>query len=210
MNYEGKDSGDEAQVQEPDLSGTYTARDYLNWKFEGFVELIRGKIFKMSPGPGSKHQIYSRRLLRKFYDLFPEEGDCQVFEAPLDVYLVKSGEKLEATTNVVQPDIFMVCDLKKLHEKGVVGSPDLVVEILSPGNSRKDLKHKLELYEEYAVPEYWIVDPENKSVVLYLLKNGVYQPQKPRVPGDMVESTHLSGLNIDVTEIFRKLPGEED
>lgn len=191
------------------MSGTYTARDYLSWKFEGFVELIRGKIFKMTPSPLPPHQIVSRKLLRFFLNFFPEDAKCQVFEAPSDVFLVKEGQHYKDTQNVVQPDIFVICDPSKITPEAIVGSPDLVVEILSPSNSAIDPTYKLELYEEYEVPEYWIVDSKNKSVVLYLLVDGSYQAQKPKVPGDLVASGHLPGLKIDVAEIFMNLPGEK-
>lgn len=160
---------EEIHLGEPDLSGSYTAKDYLSWNYEGLGELIRGRIFKMAAAPLPPHQIISRHLLREFYDAFSEKSPCQVFDAPPDLFLIKPGEDYRETRNVVQPDIFVICDPAKITAKAILGPADLIVEILSPSNSKHDLKDKLELYEEYGVPEYWIVDPQNKSVVLYLI-----------------------------------------
>lgn len=201
---------EEVHLGEPDLSGSYTARDYIKWSYEGLSELIRGRIFKMAAAPFPPHQIVSRKLLRKFYDFFPDNHKCQVFDAPTDVFLVKPGEDYRETRNVVQPDIFVLCDSAKITAKAIIGSPDLVVEILSPSNSQCDLKDKLEIYEEYRIPEYWIVDPENKSLIAYLLsEEGEYQPQKPKVPGDWLNSQEFPGLKIEVAEIFAGLPLDE-
>lgn len=197
-------------LNEPDLSGTYTAQDYLDWRFEGLVELIRGKIFKMSPGPLPPHQVASTNLLRKFYQNFPADAQCQVFDAPTDVFLVKPGEGYRKTRNVVQPDIFVICDPSKITAKAIIGPPDLVVEILSPHNSKKDRKDKLELYEEYAVPEYWIVDPQKHSITAYKLAGGnKYQLQTPKTDGDVMSSIIFPNFKFEVQEVFKNLPGEK-
>ena len=125
------------QVEEPDHSLTYTYADYLQWKYEERLELIRGKIYKMSPGPASMHHQVSMKLSAELY-LFLKGKQCQVYAAPFDVRLpVKNRKKDHEVTTVVQPDICVVCDESKIDSRGCCGAPDLVIEILSPGNSKK-------------------------------------------------------------------------
>ena len=88
---------------------------------------------------------------------------------------VKNRKKDNEVTTVVQPDICVICDESKIDSRGCCGAPDLVVEILSPGNSNKEIKLKFELYEEAGVKEYWIVYPEEESIAVFILnENGKY------------------------------------
>jgi len=178
----------------------YTYQDYLSWKFQERVELFLGKVFKMSPAPNVQHQRISGVIHNSFYNILSVQK-CDVFSAPFDVRLPISQEK----DTVVQPDIVVICDESKLDEQGCNGSPDIVVEILSPGNSRKEMKEKFELYEASLVPEYWIVDPGNEDVVIYTLNvNQKYIGSKPFVSGEHVESLIVPGLHIEVSEVFKK------
>jgi Uma2 family endonuclease len=109
----------------------------------------------------------------------------------------------KAKNTIVQPDLCVICDPQKIVTKGCVGSPDLVIEILSPANSRKEMREKYDLYEQCGVSEYWVVFTEEQIIQRYLLNNeGIYQPQKPNVTGDVISPLCLSGLIIDVTEVF--------
>src|SRR5207237_8490272 len=98
---------------------------------------------------------------------------------PFDVYLVKPEQDYKKTRNVVQPDLCIICDKEKIKKFGCVGSPDLLVEILSPSTASKDLKQKYELYEEYGVKEYWVVYPSEKVIQIYTLEDGNYRALKP-------------------------------
>ncbi len=140
-----------------DLTKEYTYSDYLLWQFSERVELIRGFIKKMSPAPSRKHQTVSQNLNFKIYSYF-QNHSCSVFVAPFDVRLTIQSINKNAT--VVQPDICIICDESKLDEQGCNGSPDLIVEILSPNNSKHDVDTKFKLYQESGVKEYWIVEPE--------------------------------------------------
>lgn len=132
-------------VEEPDPSLSYTYADYLQWKFEEQVELIRGKIFKMSPAPTPLHQKVRGRLFLRFGN-FLENKHCQLFSAPFDVRLpVKNKKKDSEITTVVQPDLCVICDESKIDNRGCLGAPDLVIEVLSQGNSTKEIKLKYEL-----------------------------------------------------------------
>jgi Uma2 family endonuclease len=189
-------------AEEPDLSGTYTARDYLNWTFEGLVELIHGKIYKMSPAPTSWHQLILGELLVIFKNIL-RSHPCTVFVAPFDVYLVKPGQDYKETRNIVQPDLCIICDKEKIRKFGSVGTPDLLVEILSPSTASKDLKQKYELYEEYGVKEYWVVYPGEKVINIYTLENDKYKALKPITVKDKAQSLLFPELSFETEEIFK-------
>lgn len=183
-----------------DLSKNYTYADYLLWKFKERVELFKGKIFTMSPAPTRIHQKVSRNINRLF-DLYFYGKPCEVYYAPFDVRLPnKNGE----VVTVVQPDLCVICDESKLDDKGCTGAPNLVVEIVSPGNSVREMKNKLNLYEEAGVLEYWVVHPTEKSVFVYFLENGKYQSLRPIFEGDIFSSVIFPDLKIDTQKIFEE------
>lgn len=191
-------------LEEPDMSGTYTAEDYLRWNLNEMVELIRGKVFKMSPAPSSNHQHVSMKLSGMF-DRYFNQNNCRAFHAPFDVYLVHPEEDYKKTKNIVEPDLCVICDDSKIKRFGCVGAPDLVVEILSPSTSKKDQKDKFELYEEFGVREYWIVSPENRSVILNLLENGSYKTFRPATEGEILQSKIFPELKVDLKEVFKNV-----
>jgi len=191
-------------VEEPDLAGTYTAADYLRWNLDELVELIRGKIFKMSPAPTSNHQRVSMKL-SEIFSVFFNKNNCHAFHAPFDVYLVKPDQDYREAKNVVEPDLCVICDLEKIRKFGCVGAPDLVVEILSPSTSQKDQKDKFELYEEFGVREYWIVSPENRSVLINVLEDGRYRSFRPVTESEVLQSKTFPQLKVDLKEVFKNL-----
>lgn len=180
-----------------DLNKKYTYSDYLTWQISERVELIKGKIFKMAPAPNRKHQDVSR-LLERAIDQFLMKSKCRMYHAPFDVRLIKDGND-----TVVQPDICVVCDLSKLDKQGCKGAPELIIEILSPGNSRKELREKLNLYEENGVQEYWIINPLEEMLVIYLLnEKGKYVASNPYFAEDVIYSSVLPGFSIIIDQIF--------
>ena len=192
-------------INQLDVNGTYTYADYLLWRFKEQVELLRGKLFKMSPAPREIHQRVSMYLSGELYNFFKDKT-CRFYSAPFDVRIPAKGTK-ETIDNqiytIVQPDLCVVCDLEKIDGRGCIGAPDLVVEILSPSNSRKDLKDKYEIYEEAGVPEYWIVDPDNKAFYRYVLQEGVYIGLPPVSEGDVFRSRKFPEMEIDTRLIFK-------
>ena len=184
-----------------DLNATYTYADYLKWEFEERLELFRGKIFKMSPAPNRYHQEISGNLYFNFAKILKKDT-CNLYAAPFDVRLQKLKANDEKVTTVVQPDLCVICDENKLDDKGCNGSPDLIVEILSPGNSKKEMGIKFDLYEENEVKEYWIVDPSEKTVFVYVLKENRYVGLKPFIEDDNITSSLFPQLNFPLTEIF--------
>lgn len=160
----------ETLVNEPDFeySGVYTYADYLQWTIAERVELIKGKIFKMSPAPNMRHQWISSKIAGPLWSAIKGES-CRVFSAPFDVRFPRRSKNDEDVITMLQPDICVVCDPSKLDERGCIGAPDIVVEILSPSNNRKELQNKFVVYEESGVKEYWIVSPDQKTFFRYLL-----------------------------------------
>lgn len=188
-------------INQLDPNKVYTYSDYLLWKLKERVELFKGKIFKMSPAPARIHQDILRNVNRIF-DFYFVNHPCKLYFAPFDVRLPnKSGEIL----TVVQPDLCVVCDLSKLDEKGCLGAPDLVVEILSPGNTKKEMDYKFSIYEEARVLEYWLVHPNDKNVQIFVLENGRYIGLKPFTEGETIISRTFPELTFSVNDIFVNL-----
>lgn len=189
-------------ISELDLNGTYTYADYLLWQFEERLELIKGKIFKMSPAPNTQHQAILGKLHLQVGSFFTNHY-CQVFFAPFDVRFPRKGQAMsdQRIFTVVQPDLCVICDESKIDNRGCLGAPDLVVEILSPGNSKKEVDNKFDLYQESGVQEYWIVQPEEKNVLIFTLNDsGVFVGLKPAT--EKFRSTLFPELEIDLKEIF--------
>jgi Uma2 family endonuclease len=182
-----------------DLNKLYSYTDYYKWKFEERVELIKGRIFKMSPAPTSAHQAILREISGELWQ-FLKGKTCQVFFAPFDVRFPPKSEGEIMT--VLQPDICVVCDPSKIDKKGCLGAPDIVIEILSPSNSEKELRNKYEIYEESGVKEYWVVFPSEKTLLIYTLTRGKYVPSRLMVKGDEVTSSVLPGFKLDLAEVF--------
>lgn len=186
-----------------DLNATYSYADYLKWHFEERIELIKGKIFKMSPAPATRHQLISGEI----YFLFKshlKRNPCKVFISPFDVRLtpLRKQESSKIYT-VVQPDVCVVCDPNKIDAKGCVGAPDLVVEVLSPGNTDKEMNEKFEIYEENGVKEYWLVEPDHHVVLVYKLNEaGKFIGLKPFVESEILKSEVIEGFEVLVRDIF--------
>ena len=191
-----------SKVEEPDSSFIYTYADYLQWQFEERLELFRGKIFKLS-APNTNHQVILANTL-VLVAAFLKKKSCKFFIAPFDVRLpLKNRKKDDEVTTVVQPDLCIVCDESKIDSRGCCGAPDLIIEILSPGNSKKEIKLKYELYEESGVKEYWIVNPVEENIVVFFLnEQGKFSGLKMYTSEDTIHSSAVPGLNINITEIF--------
>jgi Uma2 family endonuclease len=180
----------------------YTYKDYLNWPEAERWEIIDGVPYNMSPAPTRKHQKISGELFASIHN-YLKGKECEVYSAPFDVRLATNNESEEEVTNVVQPDIAVICDKSKLDDKGCKGSPDLIIEIVSPSTLKNDLKDKFYLYEKTGVKEYYIVYPEEKTVVAYALNaNGKYGGPKVFSEEDKMKIEIFESLSIDLNEIF--------
>ena len=196
-------------VEEPQSEIGFTYADYLTWNFKERIELIRGRIFKMSPAPTVNHQRILLSLTLFFGNKIPENAPCQILFAPVDVRLKgkpfrKKKLRDDQIKTVVQPDLIVVCDPAKLEDtRSIDGAPEMVIEILSPGNSKTELKHKLNLYEENGVEEYWEVLPEMKFVQVFILEDDKYGKPERYYSGEKIPCKVLKGISIPVDEIFK-------
>lgn len=180
----------------------YTYADYLEWDTDERYELINGEAVRME-SPTATHQRISKKLFRQIED-FLDGKPCEPFYAPFDVKLFeKEGDRQDYVDTVVQPDIFVVCDPEKIDERGIKGAPDLIIEILSPSNFRHDKIVKLNLYNQAEVREYWIVDPSNKSVQVFLRnKDGILWIDEEYRSSDTAKVNVLEGCFIELSKVF--------
>lgn len=182
----------------------YTFADCLTWSENERIEIIDGEAVMMAP-PSSIHQEISVAITSQLYN-FLEGKKCKVYPAPFGVRLFeRDGETPEDVDTMVEPDISVVCDKNKIDKHGCKGAPDLVVEILSPSSLRHDRLVKLGLYQRAGVREYWIVDPEYKSVQVFTLdSNGSLRISEEYGHGDVARVNVLDGCFIDLGKVFHE------
>ena len=155
---------------QPQPNERYTYEDYMSWETDERWEIIDGVPYMVS-APTWQHQAALMELANQLHNYLKSKGKpCRVFAAPFDVRLFPE----DGDDTVVQPDIVVVCDTSRLERTGCKGAPDMVIEILSPSTAAQDNLRKFNIYKRAAVKEYWIADPEGKSVTTYLLKDGEY------------------------------------
>jgi Uma2 family endonuclease len=157
----------------------------------------------MSPAPSMFHQNISMNLSYEMKRFFRNQK-CKVFHAPFDVRLLNKQKSTpdNQVFTVVQPDLCVICDVTKLDERGCSGSPDLVVEILSPGNTNKEMKNKFALYQEATISEYWLIEPYDRTVLVYVLREGIYMGLQPFTDEDVLISQAFPDLKIEVATLF--------
>ena len=194
----------------------FTYADYLQWDDSVRVELINGEVYEMTPAPLRRHQEILMKLALEIGNFLKGKKDCRLYPAPFDVRLPDKGDNDIDITTVVQPDISVICDAKKLDERGCLGPPDLVVEIVSPETAAKDMREKLTLYEKHGVKEYWIADPRSETVEVYSLKRGLpwektllsktvyYEVHGIFGPGSTVTSPLLTAFEARTEEVFAR------
>ena len=182
----------------------YSYADYLGWTDDVRRELIDGMAYVMS-APRRIHAEISSNMFFPFTGFIRRrKGNCKVYHAPFDVRLPLDGAKDDDRIyTVVQPDICVICDPAKLDDKGCLGAPDLIVEVLSPSTGKRDLNEKFNLYEAAGVKEYWVVYPDSKALNVFILQSdgkydfGTVYEKKGKVP------VHIfKGLEIDLEEMF--------
>ena len=193
-------------LEQLDLSKQYTYADYLLWRFEEKIELLKGYIRQMA-APNPFHQDVSANLLTMFKNyVWRNHKTCKVYHAPFDVRLIKNplGRTDKEVYTVVQPDLCVICDRSKIDERGCLGSPDLIIEILSPSNPKTDLQDKFALYEENEVNEYWIVFPAEKVVQKFILENQAYKLKGSYTRTDQITPHLFPDLVINLEEVFEE------
>ncbi len=177
----------------------YSYADYLTWPDDTRWELIDGAAYAMVPAPTTRHQSVQLNLAGLLLSYFRGKP-CKPFIAPVDVKLSDS--------DVLQPDLLVVCDPQKIEEKAIVGAPDLVIEILSPSTETRDRRDKKAVYEIYRVAEYWLVSP-NGFVEQYVLgANAKYGAPVITSMGESLTSARFPDLVLAVSEIFEGVQRE--
>lgn len=189
------------QTVQPTVNGSkkkWTYQDYLTLGEEVHCQVLEGELI-MTPAPNLEHQRISRKLEFELLRFVEERSLGEVFDAPVDVILDDE--------NVVQPDLVFIAHASagKLGKRGIMGAPDLVVEITSRSSLYYDRHQKKALYVQAGVKEYWLVDPANRSIEVFFLAAGQYQIVGHAEGQGSVASKLLEGFAIDVTKI---MPGE--
>ena len=181
---------------------TYTYKDYLTFDENERIEIIDGEIINMSPVPSRAHQEIIMEIAAEIRNYIKSNnGPCKVYPAPFDVILKNDDDEVINSKNIVQPDISVVCDKNKLTEKGCTGSPDMIVEVISPYNPSNDYVRKLNLYEKFKVKEYWIVNPIRRSMLVYVLTENGYDAPITYTFSDKVKVNIYDNLEIDFNSI---------
>ncbi len=181
----------------------YTYADYLKFPEDERWEIIDGVAYNMSPAPTVDHQSLAGELHLQVGSQLRGKR-CRVYFSPIDVRFQDSPN----TDKVVQPDLLVVCDRSKIRSAGIVGAPDWIVEILSPGTAGKDHIVKRGLYEKQGVREYWLMHPVDRIVTIYRLG-----PEAKYLQADVYELKGklsvdaVPGLEID-WDLWEPLPPE--
>jgi Uma2 family endonuclease len=175
----------------------YTYADYLGWDENIRAEIIDGDIFMMAP-PLRLHQEISRNLVLIIGN-FLEGKPCKVYAAPFGVRLFP--KKDESDDTVLEPDIVVICDRSKLDDRGCNGPPDLIIEILSPSTAQRDMLIKFRIYLQAGVREYWIVDPEAKTIHACVLQDNEYRVSV-YTDSQTAPVTTLPGCGINLKAVF--------
>lgn len=179
----------------------YTFADVLIWPEDAHIELIEGVPYQL-PRRSRIHQEICQKLGLSLWK-YMEDKLGEVFFMPLSTRLFeKDGDTPEGVDTYVEPDIIVICDPSKLDDIGCKGAPDLIIEILSPSSKRHDMVTKFNLYRRAGVREYWIVDPDGKTVQTYILENGYYIAGDLASPGDKLPVNVLDGCVVDLAQLF--------
>jgi Uma2 family endonuclease len=165
-------------------------------------ELIDGEVYLMA-SPSFNHQVVVNEIAWHFHNYFKGKP-CRPLTAPLDVRLYGFATKFEEDPNVVQPDVLVICDIDQVNEENkYMGTPTLIVEVLSPATKGKDMVAKLNLYMKSGVTEYWIVDLDSRSMLQYS-----FSPERDIISlntikqGETVQSTAFESLTIPLSDLL--------
>jgi Uma2 family endonuclease len=211
-NHDGYEAGEPIVEYgtNPRKNGYVTYQQFLDLteNSENRYELIDGEVYLLA-SPSFTHQKVLGELYMSFRSYFSSHPSCDPFMAPFDIELIRQPIKqlrdvTEDDINVVQPDVMVLCDyMKDINEKDKYkGTPALVVEILSPSTRGKDRIKKLGLYMESGVSECWIVDPVNKSIMIYAFKDYELDADAVYLPGQQAASECFPGLQVAVNTLF--------
>lgn len=161
-----------------------------------YLEFINGKIYNMA-SPSLIHQMILTKL-STFFGVYFDGKDCFHINSPFDIVLKNDRE-----INKVQPDLTVICDKKGLNDKNYEGTPDLIIEVLSPSSTSRDFVTKMDLYMRFGVKEYWIISPDKKQVYVYNFENNILKSEPLTIrENELLKSNIFDGLEIDLSKIF--------
>lgn len=185
-------------IEQLDLTKAYTFKDYLSWKFQERVrvELLRGYIFRKSKSNTSIQKIIGSKLFESLW-LFSNNNNCKIFATPFAVYLLSINGEGET---VVQPNLCVIRNQSKIKREAYIGVPDMVIEILPLGNSRREMTQKFQIYEQAGVKEYWVVYPYAQVIQQYILEGDKFQALP--IAEKSIKSQVLQGFEVDLDTIF--------
>ena len=184
-----------------ELEGPRSYAEYLAWEGSPYYDIVGG-VPVLLAAPSPSHQEVSGEILRQLLN-FLEGKKCRAYAAPFDVRLFEQeGDRPEDVDTVVEPDITVICDLSKIDERGCKGAPEMVIEILSPSTQRHDRLVKFNLYQQAGVGELWLVDPANRSVQVFLWREGLLRPVEVYGPQDTAKVNTLEGCFIEMGKVF--------
>lgn len=177
------------------LHGDYTVEDYISLPDDIRLELIEGVFYDMG-APSNLHQEMQLMIAAQLLNQIREKkGSCKVFTAPTDVRMKKDNK------NMVQPDVFIVCDKDKVTYECIEGAVDFALEIISPSTRKKDMTTKLVLYQEAGVREYWMIDPMEKKLIIYDLEKDSMIPKIAPLTGEQGLIIYKDDIRINLDEL---------
>ena len=183
----------------------HTYSDYLTWSRDYGDELIDGTAYvREPPCPTRSHQEIVGELIRQVGNALSGKP-CRVYVAPFDVRLPKATEADDQIDTVVQPDVLIVSDAKKVDARGVRGAPDWVAEVLSPSTASHDQTVKLSAYEQAGVREVWLIDPIDLTLTIYRLEAGSYGRATSLKLEGRTQISAVPGVTIDWNRVLAKL-----
>lgn len=171
----------------------FSWNEYKNWPETERWELIDGHPYSMAAAPSVRHQSVAQELFMQL-KLHFKNTKCQPFFSPTDVKF--------SDYDIVQPDLFVVCDEKQITEDYIDGAPALIIEIISKSNTKHDRCHKMKLYAKYNVKEYWLITPWSPLVEVFSLERGKYVLDNVYEEGDVIQSVQFPDLKIKFEDIF--------
>ena len=182
---------------------SYSYADLLAWEDDpSRYELYDGQPVALA-SPSDIHQRISMSLSVQLGGYLLGKK-CRVYAAPFDVRLFEEkSDSPQSVKTVLQPDLSVVCDPDKVDRHGIHGAPDMVIEILSPATARSDRIVKYDLYQQAGVREYWIVDPETRTVSVHTLEDGAYYSAVVYTAGMSVPVGILEDCTIDLSQVFQ-------
>jgi Uma2 family endonuclease len=183
----------------------HTYADYLTWSRTYGDELVDGAAYvREPPSPARLHQEIVSEVHRQVANALKGKP-CRAYVAPFDIRLPKSTEEDELVDTVVQPDLFIVCDLPKLDARGMRGAPDWLAEVLSPSTARHDQIVKLPAYERAGVREVWLIHPDDRTVAIYRLEAGRYGRATILELEGQTSLTAVPGVTVDWEPVLARM-----